>query len=308
MAALLSGLLVPLYDVKAAAPASAPPPEPSAEAMFVSAQALYDGGKFQEALESFTAVVDKTQSPNARLYVARCLRELGRRPEAFVEMRATLQAATERAKTEERYAETRDAAAAELARLAPLVGQLTVAVGEGAPPDLAIKVNGRVVVVTALDQSVPVEPGDVSIEATAKDYAPFTRTVAIEAGGSKTLAVTLQRAGSSDWPTQPLFFSGIAVAGLGVAGFVTFAVAGVMANAKYDELTTACGGAPCDASYADDVEAGRTLDLVANIGVGIGAVGLAGGLALMLAAQPWAGGLTASAGPDHAFVGYSGRF
>ena len=100
---------------------------------FASARALFNAGKVAEALPLFRDVYARSSSPNARLYVARCLRKLGRNPEAYDEMEATLREATKRAETEPKYAQTRDSAAAELALLEPLVGKLIIAVADPRP-------------------------------------------------------------------------------------------------------------------------------------------------------------------------------
>src|SRR5437868_6752686 len=53
---------------------------------FKAAQQLYDKGDFAGALALFRDVMGINGSPNARLYAARCLRELGRLPEAYEEL------------------------------------------------------------------------------------------------------------------------------------------------------------------------------------------------------------------------------
>src|SRR5689334_2876510 len=82
---------------------------------FAAAQKLFEAKDFTGALPKFKELVDATGSPNARLYVARCLRELGRTAEAYDEMATTVRDATQRAEAETKYAPTRDAAAAEMA-------------------------------------------------------------------------------------------------------------------------------------------------------------------------------------------------
>jgi hypothetical protein len=103
--------------------------------------------------------------------------------------------------------------------------------------------------------------------------------------------------------------AGFIVTGLGVAGLATFVVAGVSADAKYDEVFEACGGKHCvDPSYADEISTGRTLDLIANIGLVAGAAGVLGGGAMILFGGPAAGQASVSASPAGASLAWRGLF
>ena len=73
----------------------------------------YDGGDYKSALEEFQGSLDIVQSPNTRLYVARCYREMGRLVEAYVELGRTAVEAKEHATVDNRYDKARDAATAE---------------------------------------------------------------------------------------------------------------------------------------------------------------------------------------------------
>ncbi|RLB62534.1 MAG: hypothetical protein DRI90_08845, partial [Deltaproteobacteria bacterium] len=97
----------------------------SAEA-FARGRTLWEAGDHVAAYPFFQRALEATGSPNARIYVARRLRELGRLPEAYEEMSTTWQDAMAMAKTEDRYVATRDAAAAELVMLEQQVGKVIV--------------------------------------------------------------------------------------------------------------------------------------------------------------------------------------
>ncbi len=84
---------------------------------FKQAQKKFEKKDYAAALELAQAALETTGSPNARLYVARCLRELGRLDEAHEEMQRTHREALEAAKKDAKYEATRDSAAAELALL-----------------------------------------------------------------------------------------------------------------------------------------------------------------------------------------------
>ena len=88
-----------------------------AQGRFLKGKELYDEGKFEEALAEFMASRGIVASPNARLYRARCLRELKRYVEAYTQFGRTMVEALELAKLEVRYARTADAATRERAEL-----------------------------------------------------------------------------------------------------------------------------------------------------------------------------------------------
>src|SRR5690349_20206805 len=120
-------------------------PKPEAKAAleaFKDAQTKYEDKDYTGALEAATKAVELSGSPNARLYIARSLRELGRIAEAHAEMDRTLKEARDLADAKDsKYAATRDAAAAELALLDQKVGKIIVALAD-APPNTSVTLNG----------------------------------------------------------------------------------------------------------------------------------------------------------------------
>jgi tetratricopeptide (TPR) repeat protein len=79
--------------------------------MFEAGDALYEGKRFEEAADAFRQSHSLVNSPNSRLMLARSLRELGRKAEAAVEYRGTIEDAQSSAG---RYPEAKQAATAEL--------------------------------------------------------------------------------------------------------------------------------------------------------------------------------------------------
>jgi len=77
------------------------------------------------------------------------------------------------------------------------------------------------------------------------------------------------------------------VLGLGVVGMGLFAFGGLQGNAKFETLQKECGSTRCtDPKYADVIESGKTMDLLANIGLGVGAVGLVAGTVMVIVGGP----------------------
>jgi hypothetical protein len=252
--ALVSALVLAAPAWCAAADASAPAADERAR--FKAAKELLDKGNFAAALPLFRAIA----GPNARLYVARCLVELKQLPEAYDELSATVREASERAASEPRYAATRDAASNERTALAAQVGLVVVAVSDR-PAGLEVKVAGRLVPAERLGEAVAVAPGPVLVEATAPGRVAFEHRIAVGAGASELLAIPLPPLHVSDATTSQggLRTAGVVVAGVGVAGFATFAVTGLLAGSKYASVYKACGGVRCveDARHRGEHRPGR---------------------------------------------------
>ena len=272
-----------------ARPAPSASPEDRAVALFGEGQKLYDQGDYSNALDRFRQVDTIMKgSPNARLYMARCWRELGRLPEAFELMTETVAASNEKAKTDSSYLRTRDAAAAEREAIVPKIGRLVVAATD-APDGLEVKVGKRKLEPADIGRELAFEPGEAVVTAEAPGHQPFRRAMQLLAGTLQTVAVTLRREGetgpgptggetSKGEPSTAVRTGGIVVLGVGVLGMGTFAVSGIMANSRYSKIESECGTPPCrDPAYTDQINGGKTMDLVANIGLGIGLAGLVAG-------------------------------
>src|SRR6185369_14288178 len=96
------------------------------------------------SLLDFQASLAMLPSPNSRLYIARCLRALGKVGSAFVSYRLAMREATDRlnATGEKRYAATRDAATSEMAEIEAKVPRLTITIPSDVLPEFVVKVDG----------------------------------------------------------------------------------------------------------------------------------------------------------------------
>ena len=304
---------------------------------YAVAQEHYLAKRYTEALPLFQEVAQGLGSPNAQLYVARCLRELGRPVEAHAAMARTVEMATERARAEERFAATAEQARKELADLEKRVGRVSVRV-ESPPAELVIEVAGRARRADELSEPMIVEPGQVQIDAIAPGLALQRQTISVAAGASETVVIryaepmvaptpTASSAlpsalpASEPAPEQPaesswtnngaIRVAGIVIASFGALGWATFAVAGVMADQRFSDVEERCNFERCtDPEVNDSIQTGRVLDYVANGGIGLGVLGtVAGGLMIIFggADEPaeTVGGYLL---PDGGFVSYRVRF
>jgi hypothetical protein len=188
-----------------------------------------------------------------------------------------------------------------------MVGRLVVRLAD--PPEgLVVEVAGKAV---ALGEEVVVEPGELRVDAMVPGRPLHRQTVTARPATIVELRLTLPEpapppslvapapapdpaaSGRSSVAPAPapspapspaasgggLRIAGFVVLGLSAVGFVTFATAGVMANNRFSSVEDACGGRCTDPAFNDDIDGGRTLDVVANVGLGAGlGLGVAGAL------------------------------
>lgn len=312
---LLFVLALSAAPAQAAAQPAASDSAATERVRFKAAQTLFDSGDFAGALPLFRDVVKIAGSPNAHLYVGRCLRELGKLAEAYDELTIAVREADARVATESRYEQTRDAAAAERASLISKVGLLVLALDER-PDGLKLSVSGQTIEAERIGKPMAVMPGALTIEATAPGRATFKKELTVRAGASEAVAITLPSAGASAPPPPPVVESGgtvrkvgFAVAGLGAAGFVTFAIAAKTADDKYKDIFAACGGARCtDPTFSSEISSGRTLDTVSTIGLVAGIAGLSAGAAMIIFGGPSSGSVSAGASAQGGWVSYRNHF
>ena len=76
----------------------------------------------------------------------------------------------------------------------------------------------------------------------------------------------------------------VVAGGVGVLGFATFAVFGVLDQKKYSDLQDKCPGGVCSGSVASGIDTGRTYQTLANVGLVVGLVGAAAGIVLFATA------------------------
>lgn len=301
----LAALVVTLVLLLHVEPARA---QDDAAATFAAAKKLYEAKSYAKALPLFLDAFKQSKSPNARLFIARSLRELGRRAEAYEEMRATVRDANEWAAKDPKYNATRDSAAAEVALLEAEVGKLIVAIVDP-PEQLEVDVNGAALDRAALGTPRAVEPGKVTVAVRAIGKKPVSREIDVPKGETRTVTLALEsddaRGGqaipsSTAQPTAStagasadegftidgVRAAGIAVAALGAGGMIAFAVTGVMAKSEYDDLEAECGGQRCPDELADRVSKGRTLSTAANVSVAIGGAALVAGTVMIIVGGP----------------------
>jgi hypothetical protein len=316
----------------------------AAQERFDEAMTAFRAKRLGEALAGFRASYEIVASPNARLMVVNVLQDLGQVVAAYREAQATREAAEAAAAHDEGYAAAAQGARQVLAQLRARVALVTVkvvrAAGDRDPgrsqgdERLTLTVAGEQIDRTDWGKPVAVEPGQCEVVLTADTGTTARKEIAVSAGGAIEITIgppgarpspddepdrakpgdssTAPDAGASDDGTK-LLVSGCVIGALGVGGAVLFAVFGSLAKSNYDDLVEQCPGDRCPAGLESKADTIRTQQLVANMGLAVGAVGLATGVSLLVASvvvggssakpQPTAG---VSFGPGSVIV--SGSF
>ncbi len=291
---------------------------------FKEGKKLYEEEKYEDALQLFMLAWEHSHSPNARLYIARCFKALGKLRPAYDEFRGTLRDATEKLAEDDKYQGTQSAAAAELVLLEPKIGHLIISLDAGDAKDVKITLNGEPFPEVNLGSNITVEPGAMKVVATAPGKADVVRNVTVAGGETQAVAVYfLPDAGPAPQPTQPdeaesslstLQLVGVIAGSVGVATMLGGAGTGIAAGSKFSALEAACGDGPCtDAGYSEIIDSGKTLETVTYILLGVGGAATLAGAGLYLfggddaPAEPAAKAM-ATPLPGGFFVGASGSF
>lgn len=279
-------------DAAAGADNAAATPSPAAiekaQQLFKKGAALFESERYALALEQFRASYATVASPNSRLYIARCLAELGELPEAYLEFEQVAEEAAERARTEPRYTATAQTAQLERDELAGKLALVTVTVTHDEAA-ASLSISGKEVPRARWGKPYPVKPGEAEIVVRSKVTSPRTQKVDLSPGETKSIAIdatgeTAPDEGGfdADSPSRWAHLRPYAyvAGGVGVAGLVMFTAAGLMANGAYSDYSTRCRGF-CPPGRQDEPVGGETEETVANVGLAVGAIGLAASATLL---------------------------
>jgi len=308
------------------APARATPVQrEQAQSRFLKGRDLYNAKKYDAALVELNASLDIVASPNTRLYVGRCLRDLGRLVAAYAELGRTAVEAKEMKSEDARYEKAAESATEERKQLLPRLAFVDVRITH-AIDTTTLRFADESVRRGGWDEPVPAMPGDATLVVETPGQAPITRAVHLTAGEHAQVAVDagadlpLVAAGKPlEEPApsaagnrslmRPMAF---AAGGVAVAGLATFLVAGALANGTYSDLEKACGSGPCPPGHEGDISSGRTQQTLANVGLVVFAVAGATSVTLLVLGAPKKNGSATAAqarltaGPS--FAGLQGGF
>jgi hypothetical protein len=257
-------------------------------------QKLYKQGKLDEAYTAFQESHDAVADPKASLMMARIQRDRGELLKAHSTYEAALREAQDAEASGKSRRATADEIKRELGELSNVLGWLTIEVPH-APSGTRVSIDGRDVT-SQMGKPIRVEPGPMVVEATVPGGVAKSENVTVKAGETASIEIKFsawsdsdaalaqepeatpkhaddeQKADKSSGESRaPMWIAG----GVGVAGFATFAIFGILSNSKYKDLDEHCPDGHCYPDYQDIGDQGKTFQTVANIGLVVGAVGVA---------------------------------
>ncbi len=180
-----------------------------------------------------------------------------------------------------------EACAALFERARPLVAYVVVTLTPSTT-DAAVRVQGRNLPRALVGQRYVVNPGEVSVDVTAKDALPFHSTVRVERGATVDVPVSLvaaplapRRAPAKpltpgELRISPLVPIGASFAGAGFLVALGVGVSGQLALDDFSERCTRSGAAPSCVGEAKSLQSDLDARAIAvNVAVAVGAAGLA---------------------------------
>ncbi len=273
-----------------------------AESLFQEGRRLLEAGKAAEACGKFAESLRIDRSSGTLLNLAECHVAEGKTASAWAEFTATAPLARQQGNAKRAEVALRRAGEVE-----KTLSHLTISVAAPTPGLTVFRGEQRLSEST-LGVRVPTDPGTYVIRASAEGYKPWSHEVVLKQGGdSQQVTVPALEPGpapsssassvaSSTPPpasatvapsasTLPARRPTLAYVALGAGAILLGAGAyfGLSARSTYRQAEDRCGGHDnCDPSIKPDRDRASRQALFANVGVGLGVVGLGVGTALWL--------------------------
>jgi hypothetical protein len=254
----------------------------------------YKEGRHTEAVDLLSRAEGVVHAPTHLLYLARAQQALGRLVEAREAYRKVVNE-TLPPSAPSVFVEAQEQAVAELESLEPRLPKLKVVVSGAESGNVTVVIDGKPLSRAAIGVSIPVNPGQHAVVASAEGFAEERRTVELAERASETLELRLQPATSAaasgpqeaatsasvatHAPTQAATepssraIWAYALGGGGLALAATGGVFGFLAvqqGKDAEDDPNLCPNKVCTPEGDDEVESAETKALVANIGIGAG--------------------------------------
>jgi hypothetical protein len=265
-----------------------------AEALFREGRELMEANKVSEACAKFAESYRIDRALGTLINLALCHEKEGKTASAWAEFNEAAADAAAEHDDREAFARKHIAAlASELPRLSLTIAPATVALST-----LEIKLDGHAVGKAAWSSSLPIDPGDHDLQASADGKRPYLTKFSVKKGaGTTSVAVPVL----DDAPKQPVNLTppppeqpappstqrtiGYIATGVGVVGILGGAAFGLTAiSAKSDRDARCDANNLCDQEGLDKDKDARSAATISTIGFIAGGVLTAGGLFLVFTA------------------------
>lgn len=290
--ALCAGLLCAVFF---ALPARAQPSEAdraTARALALEGHAALQKQDYATAADRFGRADALVHAPTLVVDWARALQGLGRFVEAQEKYELVLREGVD-GSSPKSWQRALEDAKQELDALKPRLAWITVILKE--PGEANVEIDGVAVPPAAVGVKRAADPGFPEVTVTADGYEPFKQTVTVGPGEEKSIEVTLiklheevaapPRATDAYRPRQGTGAHRVltyVAFGVGGAGVIAGGVSGAMALKKRADLKSECMGDVCSSKSAKKISTYHTYGTVSAAALGVGGLGLATGLVLLL--------------------------
>lgn len=269
----------------------------SAQALFEDGRRLKEAGKCAEALPKFEASQRIEPAVGTLLNLADCYDALGRKASAWV--RLSEAASIARRLGDDRRAEYAERRSGELA---PALSRLVIEVAQ--PVDgLLIERGGVAVDEAAWGTAVPVDPGEVTVAASAPGFVPWSTTLTVREPGLFEVQVPkLSVARATERGLHPQRVAGWSAIGLSGGALVAGIALAIRARVLDDASLDYCPDAPdlCLPEGARLRDEARQIERGAIVVLAAGAATAALGLALVFTVDDDEVALVPAVGPERA--------
>ena len=246
-------------------------------------------GDLEGALAAYQAADGIMGVPTTGLEVGRALEKLGRLVEARDAFVRVTRFSRETGESPV-FTTARDKAAELATALAARIPQLTLKI-TGLPSGVRAEVSldENPLRPEVLGLPLKVNPGKVSVKATAPGYLPLEREETIAERETKEIVLAFQadphahattpghevatapgELRAEDAPSRTSMWIAF---GVGAAGVATGSVTGFMSLSKTDHAKESCDGNRCPEAVEKDIESAKTLATVSNVGFAVGVLG-----------------------------------
>lgn len=261
----------------------------AAEALFNEARTLLSSGRTAEACNRFERSQELDPAVGTLLNLGDCYERLGKTASAWIAYRKGITLAN--ARQDERRSAV---AAGEAQRLEPVLAKLRIEV-ETPAPGIVVVFRGTPIDRASFGTPFPVDPGTETLTASAPGRKPWSTTLAIAPGTTKTISVPPLEADTPHAPPPARRTTGMSLAtGLEIGGGIALGASlafGTVALVQWSAVTDACPDRRCPNEATlrrqdSEKEDARTFAHVSTaLGIA-GAIALAAGLFLDLTSPP----------------------
>lgn len=186
----------------------------AAEALFDRGVTLLRAGELKEACTKLETSERIDPAVGTLLYLGTCYERLGRTASAWAAFREAGSMARSTGQTDRA-----EIARERTARLEPELAYLTIMVPTAARvADLSVRRAGSVVEADLYGVSVPMDPGNVKIEASAPGYKSFVTSVTVAPRDHKSLTIPALKSDTTSPPVKPNAPEGASKPSSGVEG------------------------------------------------------------------------------------------